>query len=292
MGMKGSTVYSNVPSRLPAWLRKRVICGGSTARVTRALKEFRLKTVCREASCPNLMECFARGSATFIILGDNCTRNCGFCGVKKGPPRDVEEDEPERLTRAAKLLGLHHVVITSVTRDDLPDGGSGHFSRVIHALKKCDRQRVEVLVPDFQGVRADIHRVLDAGPHVFAHNVETVPRLYPRVRPEARYERSLRVLDFAGEYCQNGRQKIRVKSGLMLGLGERKAEVLEVLKDLLHAGCETITIGQYLRPSRNRLPVERYLAPTEFQEYEEMARALGFLQVFSGPFVRSSYCIV
>lgn len=286
--MKSFEPSSGVSTRLPPWLKKRVICGGSTHRVSLALEKFQLKTVCQEALCPNIIECFTRGSATFIILGENCTRACGFCGVKKGLPRDVEEDEPERLARAVRLMGLRHAVVTSVTRDDLSDGGSGHFSRVILALKRCKGLKIEVLVPDFRGVWDDVQRVLDAGPHVFAHNVETVPRLHPSVRPEAHYERSLRVLDFANNACKN----IRIKSGLMLGLGERKGEVLEVLKDLLRVGCEMVTIGQYLRPSKNHLPVQRFLEPEEFKEYEETARALGFPEVFSGPFVRSSYCIV
>jgi lipoic acid synthetase len=289
--MKSLSPSNRAITRLPPWLKKRVISGGSTARVVRALEEFRLKTVCREALCPNMMECFARGTATFLVLGDTCTRNCGFCGVKKGRPEDIkgEEDEPERLARAARLLGLDHVVVTSVTRDDLPDGGSTHFSRIVLALKGgCNGLRIEVLVPDFRGARDDVLRVLEAGPHVFAHNVETVPRLYPGVRPEADYERSLRVLDFARKGCKN----IRVKSGLMLGLGEKKEEVFEVLKNLLLAGCDTVTIGQYLRPSRNHLPVDRFLTPEEFAEFGETARELGFPEVFSGPFVRSSYCIV
>lgn len=286
--MKSYEPSNDVSMKLPPWLKKRVICGGSTRRVSQTLEEFRLKTVCQEALCPNIMECFARGSATFIILGENCTRTCGFCGVKKGPPKDAEEDEPDRLAQAVRLMGLRHVVVTSVTRDDLPDGGSGHFSRVILALRRCKGLKVEVLAPDFLGARDDIHRVLDAGPHVFAHNVETIPRLYQSVRPEACYKRSLRVLDFANEACKN----IRVKSGLMLGLGERKEEVLEVLRDLLRVGCKIVTIGQYLRPSKNQLPVQRFLKPEEFKEYEEIARALGFPEVFSGPFVRSSYCIV
>ncbi len=285
--MKTYAPSNGTATRLPPWLKKRVICGGSTGRVSRTLEEFQLKTVCQEASCPNITECFARGTATFIILGDNCTRTCGFCGVKKGSPGDPEEDEPRRLARAIGLMGLQHVVITSVTRDDMPDGGSRHFSRVVTSLRSHNALKIEVLVPDFRGVRDDVHRVLEAGPHIFAHNMETVPRLYPRVRPEARYERSLRVLEIANRACKN----IRIKSGLMLGLGERRKEVIEVLRDLLCVGCQTVTIGQYLRPSRNQLPVERFLAPEEFEEYEETARSLGFLEVFSGPFVRSSYCI-
>ncbi len=280
---------NTVATRLPSWLKKRLIGGGSTGKVIRVLEEFRLNTVCQEALCPNIIECFARGTATFMVLGDSCTRACGFCGVKKGrPTRYIEEGEAERLYRAVRRLGLRHVVVTSVTRDDIPDGGSGHFSRVILTLKRCNGLRVEVLVPDFRGVLDSVQKVLEAGPHVFAHNVETVPSLYSRVRPEAHYKRSLRVLEFAKKRCKN----IVVKSGLMLGLGERKEEVLEVLKDLLDVGCKVVTIGQYLRPSKDQLPVERFIEPGEFEEYGEMARELGFVEVFSGPFIRSSYCIV
>lgn len=293
--MSGVYRYANesassgaVATRLPPWLKKRVISGGSTGRVVQALNDFQLKTVCREASCPNIIECFARGTATFIILGDSCTRRCGFCGVKKDShPKHPEGDEPERLLQAVRLLGLRHVVVTSVTRDDLHDGGSGHFRRVIHALKSCKGLRIEVLVPDFHGVMDDVGRVLEAGPHIFAHNVETVPRLYPRVRPQASYKRSLRVLEFAGERCKN----IQTKSGLMLGLGEQRGEILEVLEDLFNAGCKIVTIGQYLRPSKSHLPVERFVEPEEFEEYGELARELGFSEVFAGPFVRSSYYI-
>ncbi len=286
-----STITSENTPRLPPWLKKRLIISSSTGRVARALKDYRLKTVCQEASCPNIMEYFARGTATFIVLGDTCTRNCGFCGVKKGLSKDIkiEDGEPERLLHAVRLLRLRHVVVTSVTRDDLPDGGSGYFSRIVRLLRGCKGLGIEVLVPDFGGVREDVCRVAEAGPDVFAHNVETVPRLYPRVRPEARYKRTLHVLEFAGKTCKNASKKMRVKSGLMLGLGETRQEVLEVLRDLVRVGCRTITIGQYLRPSRDRLPVEKYVTPEEFKEYEETARALGFSEVSSGPFVRSSY---
>jgi lipoic acid synthetase len=299
-----TTHASKDVTRLPPWLKKRLIPGGSTGRVARAVEEYRLKTVCREASCPNTMECFAAGTATFIVLGDTCTRNCGFCGVKKGLPRDIvdigdinvvrgiEDNEPQRLAGAVQSLGLRHVVVTSVTRDDLPDGGSVHFSRVVHALRGCKDLGIEVLVPDFGGVLEDVRRVVEAGPDVFAHNVETVPRLYPRVRPEARYKRTLHVLEFAGKTCKNASKDMRIKSGLMLGLGETKQEILEVLRDLVRVGCRTVTIGQYLRPSRDQLPVERFVTPEEFKEYAEAARALGFSEVLSGPFVRSSYRLV
>ncbi|MCP4363928.1 MAG: lipoyl synthase [Planctomycetes bacterium] len=299
-----TTHASKGVTRLPPWLKKRLIPGGSTSRVARALEEYRLKTVCREASCPNTMECFAAGTATFIVLGDTCTRNCGFCGVKKGLPRDivdtgdinvvrgVEDNEPQRLAGAVRSLGLRHVVVTSVTRDDLPDGGSGHFSRVVHALRGCKDLGIEVLVPDFGGVLEDVRRVVEAGPDVFSHNVETVPRLYPVVRPEARYKRTLHVLEFAGKTCKNNSGNMRIKSGLMLGLGEKREEVLEALRDLVRVGCQMITIGQYLRPSRDQLPVERFVTPEEFKDYAEAARALGFSEVLSGPFVRSSYRLV
>lgn len=283
-----STPSGVATTRLPPWLKKRMISGGLTGRVAQTISNFQLRTVCQEALCPNIMECFARGTATFIILGDCCTRRCGFCGVKKDSrPRHPEADEPVKLLQAVRFLGLRHVVITSVTRDDLPDGGSRHFSRVIHALKNCKELKIEVLVPDFQGVREDLQRVLEAGPDIFAHNVETVPRLYPRVRPEASYTRSLQVLELAGKRCKN----IQTKSGLMLGLGERREEVLEVLKNLLDVGCKVVTIGQYLRPSKGHLPIERFVEPAEFEEYGGLAREMGFLEVCTGPFVRSSYCV-
>lgn len=270
---------------LPPWLRKRIQIGGAQGKVLGVLEELRLRTVCQEAICPNITECFSRSTATFIILGDACTRGCGFCAVKRGRPQPVEEDEPERLSEAVRSLGLKYVVVTSVTRDDLPDGGSGHFRRVILTLKRHKYLKIEVLVPDFQGVCQNLEAVLEAGPEVFAHNVETVPRLYAEVRPGAFYKRSLGVLEFAKKQSKN----IYTKSGLMLGLGERKEEVLAVLRDLRRAGCDMVTLGQYLRHSMHHRAVERFIEPGEFEEYGEIARSLGFLEVQAGPFVRSSY---
>jgi lipoic acid synthetase len=248
------------------------------------LGRLRLHTVCQSAHCPNLCECFASGTATFLILGNVCTRHCRFCAVAAGEPQPLEADEPDRVAQAAATLGLRHVVVTSVTRDDLPDGGSGQFAATIAAIHAACEATVEVLTPDFQG-RADlVARVLAAGPEVFNHNVETVPRLYPAVRPEADYRRSLDVLRLAHEHGGP-----LTKSGLMLGLGETRAEVLAVLRDLRAAGCEALTLGQYLRPSAGHLPVDRFVTPSEFGRYERDATELGFLGVAAGPFVRSSY---
>lgn len=271
------------PSVFPPWLRKGL--KGSPGRVSQLLKELRLKTVCQEALCPNIVECFGRNRVTFLILGDTCTRRCGFCNVKKGPLQMVDEEEPWRLLEAVKSLGLRHVVITSVTRDDLPDGGSQHYARVIVALKGHEGLKVEVLTPDFQGRRGCIKRVLEPGPDLFAHNIETVPRLYKGVRPGASYPRSLGVLEFVKRQCKN----MAVKSGLMLGLGEGPDEVVAVLKDLRSSGCDVVTLGQYLRPSIGLLAVERFIEPQEFEEYRQTALALGFSRVEAGPFVRSSY---
>ncbi len=276
---------------LPPWLRKRRLGGGS--RVSTLISGLGLKTVCQEALCPNIGECFSRGTATFLILGGICTRGCSFCSVKKGKPTPPEEEEPARLAMAVRMMGLTHVVVTSVTRDDLPDGGSGHYARAIHALRQAAtepqaivrRITLEVLVPDFQGSEEALITVLRAGPDILSHNLETAPRLYPEVRQGASYERSLRVLEFTKKQCKN----IKTKSGIMLGLGESRQEVLEVLGDLRAVGCDVLTLGQYLRPTREQLPVQRYLEPWEFEECKELAYSMGFREVEAGPFVRSSY---
>jgi len=286
-------------SPFPPWLRKRVPTGGEAARVRALLAELNLETVCAGAHCPNLPECFARGTATFMILGAACTRSCRFCAVPTGPSGPPRRDEPEVVAEAAARLGLRHVVVTSVTRDDLPDGGAGHFVRTIAALRRrLPEARVEVLVPDFQGRLDAVRAVCDAGPDVFNHNVETVPRLYPSVRPEADYRRSLRVLAAAARESESptapesrpssDRPRV-VKSGLMVGLGERDEEVRAVLRDLRDAGCRILTIGQYLAPSRRHVPVARFVEPAEFAAWEAEARRLGFAAVAAGPFVRSSY---
>jgi lipoic acid synthetase len=272
-------------TRFPTWLKKRLPHAGRTKPVAGLLRDLRLNTVCREAHCPNRGECFARGTATFMILGSVCTRDCRFCAVQTGVTAPPDCDEPRRLAEAVRQMGLRHVVATSVTRDDLPDGGSAHFADVIRHVHSVTDATVEVLTPDFRGRRADIERVLEACPEVYNHNVETVPRLYREVRPQARYGRSLQVLRTAGTYEPN----CIVKSGLMLGLGEREGEVLAVLADLLDAGCHAVTLGQYLAPSAAHHPVVEFVEPETFENYRTEALRMGFKAVASGPFVRSSY---
>jgi lipoic acid synthetase len=285
-GLDAYRVRRPAAGRFPEWLRKKLPAGDPMRPVRDILKGLRLVTVCEEARCPNLTECWGGGTATFMVMGGVCTRNCGFCAVE-GPkrPAPLDPEEPERVAKAAEAMGLRHVVITSVDRDDRPDGGSAHFAEVVRAVRaKLPRAKVEVLTPDFRGVREDILRVHAAGPHVYNHNVETVPRLYGTVRPMARYEWSLFVLDTAKRAggCFT-------KSGLMVGLGETFEELVEVFRDLRGVGCDMLTIGQYLRPSPENLPVERYVPPEEFEELKRRALDLGFRAVASGPFVRSSY---
>lgn len=252
----------------------------------RLLDGLKLNTVCVEARCPNLNECWSRGTATFMILGDECTRRCGFCAVGTAKPKPPEDDEPERMAEAAAQLGLRHVVITSVARDDLPDEGAGHFARCIAAVRnRLPLATVEVLVPDFHGKPELIRIVTGARPEVYNHNLETVARLQKKARPAARYERSLNVLRTAKELDP----RAMTKSGLMVGLGETTEELQEAMRDLRSANCDLLTIGQYLRPGDHYLPVERYYPPEEFDELAAFARELGFGAVASGPFVRSSY---
>lgn len=278
-------LHSRPLRRFPPWLRKRLPREGELAPVRELLRELALNTVCQSAHCPNLCECFARGTATFMILGRSCTRSCGFCAVGHGPGEAVAPGEPGRVAEAAARLGLRHVVVTSVTRDDLPDGGSGQFAATIRAVRDACDASIEVLTPDFLGREDCLDRVLAAGPDVCNHNVETVPRLYPLVRPQAAYERSLRLLARVAERGGG----IVAKSGLMVGLGETHEEVMAVMRDLRGANCEAVTIGQYLRPSPAHLPVERFVPPEEFDAYRREAEALGFAAVAAGPFVRSSY---
>jgi lipoic acid synthetase len=245
-----------------------------------------IHTVCQSARCPNLGDCFGRGTATFLLMGNACTRNCRFCAVDHTAPGPLDPAEPARIAQAARMLGLSHVVITSVTRDDLPDGGAAHFAAAIAALRELLPQaRVEVLVPDLRGSTEALHTVLAARPDVFGHNVETVPRLYSEVRPQADYQRSLDLLRWAAELATG----IVVKSGFMVGLGESEAEVLALLADLRSAGVSAVTIGQYLQPTRAHLPVAEYVPPSIFARYRQAARDLGFRHVLSGPLVRSSY---
>jgi lipoic acid synthetase len=274
------------PGRKPDWLKIRVRGGENLREVNGILSRYALHTVCKEANCPNRMECYANRTATFMILGAVCTRRCSFCNVSHGPPEAVQPDEARRVAGAAEKLGLRYAVITSVTRDDLPDGGASHFARVIRGLKTAiPRILVEALIPDFQGNRDALKTVLDANPDVLNHNIETVPRLYAAVRPQAAYERSLEVLRRVKESAA----KIKTKSGLMVGLGETQEELKSVLLDLRRAGCGYLTIGQYLAPSALHYPVAEYIHPEQFAEYKRYALSIGFQNVASGPFVRSSY---
>jgi lipoic acid synthetase len=271
--------------RLPEWLKRPIPAAGGMSFTRNLVDELGLQTVCESARCPNRSECWTRRTATFMILGDVCTRPCGFCAVKRGRPESVAIDEPERLADACFRLGLRHVVITSVTRDDLPDGGAEHFRQCVLAVRGRTGATIEVLTPDFDGRAELIDRVLSARPEVFNHNLETVARLQRQVRRKSRYELSLSVLECAKMI----RPETLTKSGLMLGLGETVEEVVEALADLRSIGCDLVTLGQYLQPSLEHLPVVRYLPPAEFDELGRLARCLGFTDVASGPFVRSSY---
>ncbi len=271
-------------NRLPEWLRDahRV---SDLRGVKRRLRGHGLSTVCEEARCPNRAECFSKPTATFMILGDSCTRNCGFCSVRSSTVHGPDPDEPRRVALAAREMGLKYVVVTSVTRDDLPDGGAAHFAATIRAVRKeLPHARVEVLTPDFLGDLDALRAVLAASPDVFNHNVETVPRLYPAARPQADYRRSLRLLGDAKAIAP----RVGTKSGLMLGLGEGFDEVLEVMADLRGAGCDFLTIGQYLRPSRNNLPVKEYVPPGTFERLRAEAVDMGYKFVASSPLSRSS----
>ena len=270
--------------RMPRWMRRPVRCGPELSMVEQVLAEERLNTVCVGARCPNRGECYSSGTATFMILGARCTRDCGFCAVPTGGTEAIDPEEPERVARAAAAMGLRHVVVTSVTRDDLADGGSRQFVATVAAIRGAlPGATVEVLVPDFAGREEDIDRVIEGRPDVFNHNVETVRRLYPEVRPQAGYERSL------GVQVRSAAAGLATKSGFMVGLGETDEEVAGLLEDLTSAGCGLLTIGQYLRPAESNLAVERYWEPAEFEALEAEALALGFEAVASGPLVRSSY---
>jgi lipoic acid synthetase len=271
--------------RLPDWLKRPLPAGNENFFTHELLRELRLETVCENARCPNRPECYSRRTATFMILGNVCTRPCGFCSVPRGIPELLEDDEPARVAEASARLGLRHVVITSVTRDDLPDGGADHFHRCILAVRERTGATVEVLTPDFLGDEAAIDRVLEAQPEVYNHNMETVPRLYRKVRGRAEYQRSLDLLARVKRLAPH----IATKSGLMLGLGETHEELLDVLADLRSVQCDNVTLGQYLAPTLKHIPVARYLPPAEFDRLGRLARTLGFAKVASGPFVRSSY---
>jgi lipoic acid synthetase len=271
----------------PSWLRRRLPTGPEYEQVRRLIKSSRLHTVCQEAACPNQFECFSNRTATFLIMGSRCTRNCRFCNIEDGGELpELDSGEPARVADAVLQMNLHYVVVTSVTRDDLADGGAGHFAATIAEIRRRRTDaRVEILIPDFKGDAAALRTVLQARPDVLNHNIETVRRLYPQVRPQADYDRSLQLLKTASGYTPS----IPVKSGLMLGLGESDQEIDQTLKDLFRSGCRLITIGQYLQPSRQHLPVQRFVTPDEFAQLGQKAREIGFDQVSSSPFVRSSY---
>lgn len=271
---------------LPPWIRERKVRLSGLHEVKRLMRRERLSTVCEEARCPNRSECFERRTATFLIAGDVCTRACGFCHIASGKPLPLDPDEPANVAAAARSLGLGHVVVTSVDRDDLPDGGAAHWARVVGALKADDPVRtVEVLTPDFQGDPAAVDAVADAAPDVYNHNVETVPRLYATVRPKSAFERSVALLARVKER----HPAMTTKSGLMLGLSETDEEVVEVFGALHGAGVGVVTVGQYLRPGRWNLPVVEYATPERFERLREAGESLGLSHVFAGPFVRSSY---
>jgi len=264
---------------LPTYLKKSIPKWENLKKI-RQLLDPALHTVCESAKCPNLGECFSRGTLTFMILGDICTRSCAFCGVVKGTPAQPDPEEPKRIAEAVAALGLKYVVITSVTRDDLPEGGTEQFIKVIKEIRGI-KVLIEVLIPD----NLDLDKLIEARPNVINHNLETVPRLYPRIRPQADYQRSVKIL----RYVKDKAPDIYTKSGFMVGLGETDEEVAVALRDLSHAGCDIVTIGQYLAPSKNHAKVERYVAPEEYQRYEVWGKGCGIREVVAGPFVRSSH---
>jgi lipoic acid synthetase len=276
--------------RHPDWIKVRAPISPEYSRTRTLLAEMRLHTVCQEACCPNIGECFSHRTATFMLMGDVCTRNCPYCAVAHGKVRPLDPDEPRRIAEAVARLGLDHVVVTSVDRDDLDDGGAAHFAETASAILRLrPTARVEVLVPDFKGSHPAIETVIEAPVAIFNHNIETVPSLYRKARPGGNYQRSLDVLAHAADFGKARNRALLTKAGIMLGLGEEQAEVGTVLRDLRAVGCDILTLGQYLRPSLDHLPVERYVTPAEFAELRSAAMALGFRHVESGPLVRSSY---
>lgn len=274
----------SVRTRRPEWLKVKIPGGENFSRLKGLIDRHRLHTVCEEARCPNMGECWNAGTATFMILGNICTRSCGFCAVKTGRPEGLDQEEPHRVAEAIRIMGVRHAVITSVNRDELPDGGASIFAETIRQARLVNPGvSIEVLIPDFRGVEWALEVVVEARPDVLNHNVETVPRLYPDVRPQAKYSRSLELLSRAKK------GGMVTKSGLMVGLGEEGDEVFEVMRDLRGVGCEIVTIGQYLQPTRDHVPVRRYVPPVEFDEWKRQGLEMGFRHVESGPLVRSSY---
>ncbi len=273
--------------RLPDWLRTKLPTSNTFAQTRGLLQDLQLHTVCESAKCPNHWECWSKGTATFMIAGDRCTRACGFCAVSTAKPLALEADEPARVAEATARMKLRHVVITAVARDDIPDGGAEHFRLTIEAVRQRNPGIViEVLVPDFLDKDASIDAVLAGRPEVYNHNLETVRRLTPSVRSRATYDRSLRVLE---KVKQRSSYPIRTKSGIMLGLGETEPELIQAMRDLREVQCDVLTLGQYLQPTLKHLPVVEFIPPSKFEEYGELARSLGFVHVASGPMVRSSY---
>lgn len=284
MSVSSPTETAVRTDRRPPWMKIRIRTGENYRDLRQLVQEQRLHTVCEEARCPNIYECWDRRSATIMILGDVCTRSCGFCSVKTGRPPAVDQMEPVRAARAVATMGLKHCVITSVNRDELPDGGAGIWAETIRQIhRQVPGCSVEVLIPDFQGDQAALRTVIEAKPEILGHNMETVQRLYRRVRPQAGYEQSLEVLGYAHE------QGMTVKSGIMVGIGERPEEVLELMADVRETGCQIFTIGQYLQPTKGHLPVDRFVSPDEFSRYRDEGLAMGFDVVEAGPLVRSSY---
>jgi lipoic acid synthetase len=276
----------SIKTKKPPWLTRRLPSGPEYEKIRGLMKRGRLHTVCQEAKCPNIWECFSNRTATFLILGDRCTRNCRFCAVAHNPVEPPDPAEPMRVAQSVEKLGLAYVVVTSVTRDDLPDGGAGHFAKTIREIhRRIPEAVIEVLIPDFNGDTEALRTVLEARPQVLNHNIETVPRLYTAVRPGAVYTRSLELLGRVRTIDAS----IPTKSGLMLGLGETTAEIRQTLQDLLDAECRMLTMGQYLQPSKDHLPVARFVPPAEFDQWQKTAFQMGFSEVASGPFVRSSY---
>jgi len=272
----------------PEWLKIRIHTGEAFDRVTRMVADLSLHTVCQEARCPNIFECWGEGTATFMILGDICTRHCGFCAVTKGSAGPLDVNEPRNVAEAVRRLGVRHAVVTSVNRDDLPDGGSRHFAETLMWIRRLNPGcRIEGLIPDFCGNPEALDNVIEARPDVLNHNTETVPRLYKRVRPDAIYEQSMEVLRRAS--ARKTAWPLLTKSGLMVGLGESTGELVETFRDIKETGCEILTVGQYLAPTRKHIPIERYYTPDEFAYLKEEAKALGFRYVEAGPLVRSSY---
>ena len=284
----GARMYSETKQiRKPSWLKKKLPRGGDYQRVRNLISKAGLNTVCQEANCPNMFECYSKDTSTFMILGSNCTRNCRFCNIGFAPALPLDQDEPMRVAKAALDLNLKYVVVTSVTRDDLEDGGAAHFANTIKAIKNTlpNNPKVEVLIPDFQGNIEALKIVVSANPDVVNHNIETIPSLYSTARPEANYQQSLDLF----KNVKAIKAAMPVKSGIMLGLGERIEELEQTMEDLFKAGCDILTLGQYLQPTKAHLAVQKYYSPEEFKQLEKKARQIGFKKVAAGPFVRSSY---